>query len=213
MNRLRRKNHDSRFQPVAAEVLEVRSLLSASVHAAVAHAQHEVHGAAKPAAPVVVFPGTYNAVFHMQATIQGQQFSNDELFFDGTFHGASAGALAGKKVKIGINEPAINLGPGNLTLNSVIGTIQGKVLSFIDIGSGKHELVIAPSGHLAVTVASGGHTAKATVSANPANHILLDVTGSGTPADPYRFAQLVATYDVTKPTGAVGTVTFTISKP
>jgi hypothetical protein len=149
----------------------------------------------------------------MQATIQGQTFFVDELFFAGTFHGASAGALAGKKLKIGINEPAINLGPGNVTLNSVKGTIQGKVLSFNDIGSGEHELVIAPSGHLAVTVAKGGLTAKTTVSANPANHILLDVTGDGTPDSPYRFLQLVAPYQVTKPAGASGTVTFTLTRP
>jgi hypothetical protein len=211
MNRLRRQAGQSSQFPVAAEVLEHRSLLSATVHAAVAHAQHDIHSAAKQAAPVVVFPQTYDASVALNGTIQGQPVALQGEHFGGTFHGASAVALAGKTLKIGINEPAVNVGSGGTTLNSIKGTIQGKVLSFNDIGSGKHELVIATSGHLAVTLAAGGQTFKTTLSADPENHAKLDVIGDGTSLSPYELVQLGTAYLVTKPKGAIGAASFTFA--
>jgi hypothetical protein len=206
MSRLRRQSHCAHSLPIAAEVLEVRSLLSAGVHAAVAHAQHEVHTAAAQTVPVVVFPVDYHASLMIQGTLQGQAVNLKHLTFDGLYHGKPSAAIeVGKSVKISINQ-TINRIVDGVQVNSVKGAITGKVTGIAGGSQGAQTLTITPSGHITASLKIAGKNVNVTLSANSASPLSLSVDGSN------NFEAVSGQYQVTKPTGSTGTAKFLITQ-
>lgn len=206
MNRLRRLNDHSLSIPVAAEVLEVRSLLSAGVHAAVAHAQHVLPAGSKPAVPTILFPASTDSTFDIHGTVLGAPFVIKSLHFTTTSQHPTGIAEVGKSVKFTVNE-LIGQTQGDVTINSIKGTIGGKIAFINSPGGGANELEIVPSGHFTISATVSGHKINVTVSPDASHPLLLDIDSVN------NFGSLRGDYQLTKPTGATGFALFGFNIP
>jgi hypothetical protein len=178
----------------------MRSLLSSTAHAAIAHAQHELHGAASQQVPKVVFPSQYFAQLNAVGSFQGTAFEFHNVDFAGKFHKSSAPLQVGQTVKIAVNEK-IGQTQNGVTINSFHGTIGGKIES---ISADPQPIVtIVPSGHFTVSLTIAGHKVNMTVSAN-SNPLVITIDGEN------NFVFLEGSYQLTKPTGMTGAAGFAI---
>jgi len=176
MAKLRRTNRDSYQIPVAADELEMRSMLSAGVHGAIAHAHHSIHEAAAPKPVVVNFAGP----FHAQVNATGL----GTFQFDGNFSKASVTLGVGKSYAVSFSQ-ALNLNVGGAVIKGVAGALKGKVAGISD-----HVVDIIPSGKVTVTIAAGGHTLKVPVAPKPGSHATLTLNGSN------QFVSLTGTFSL-----------------
>src|SRR5258707_11142223 len=157
MAKLRRTNRANDQFPLAADVLEMRSMLSAgAVHAALAHAHHDLHSLGAPKPVTVNFAGA----FHANVNIAELGISN--LGFDGTFSKASVTLAVGKSYSTSFKQ-TLNLNEGGgLIINSISGALTGKVSAI-----NGHVVTIVPSGKITVAVTFGGHALNISIVPKP----------------------------------------------
>jgi hypothetical protein len=138
MAKLRRTDRNSYQFPVAADVLEARSMLSAGVHAALAHAHHDLHALAAPKPVTVNFAGPF------VATVNIAELGVSNLQFSGNFSKASVTLAVGKSYSVNFNQ-TVSFEQGGLTINSISGKLTGKVSSI-----NSHVIQITPAGKITV---------------------------------------------------------------
>jgi hypothetical protein len=149
MSRLRRLNSGSRLFHVAAEVLEVRSLLSAggaAAHAAMHHAAtHDAVGQTHAAGPLVAFHGAASATVNI---------GDDKVDSPAHLSVSKFEVALGSKVKASFSLSI----PQQGTHTSIKGTFSGTIINIA--GS---TMTLAPtSGSMTYSQKSAGKTVKAT---------------------------------------------------
>lgn len=163
MSRLRRSHRHSDRYPVAAEVLEVRALLSSTVHAAIAQAQHAVHAASNPATAT-----------HFAGPIIANTFVEELADFGfeigGKISKGSVGLTAGQvfSASFQIKPPSTAV----LPFKSVSGKLGGTVNSVTPLG-GKTVFDITPSGIIKASGILDGHHFTVKLAPKPGEHSTL----------------------------------------
>jgi hypothetical protein len=207
MSRLRRQSHCETLLPIAAEILEIRSLLSAGVHAAVTHAQHELQAAIKSTAPPVLFTITYVGSLNIDGTMNGSPVHLDNVNFSGAFQNPSATVKVGAPAKITINQ-LIDQTIGGITINSVKGTIGGRVSDIHDFGGGVRGLNLPPNTHFTISLTVAGKNINLKASANSASLVAMDIDGGN-----LLQALFVKNLAITNPRGFTGTFQIEFADP
>jgi hypothetical protein len=139
---------------VAAEVLEVRSLLSAgalvshAVHGAERHA-HASHPAAGPAF-------SYNGPFAGTLSVPSFSLSHS---YSGTLTIANTTLQAGAAFKSALNLPAVG-NVGGFNVGAITGKLAGTIASVVPQGSDQVITINPKSGSLSATVSFSGFTVK-----------------------------------------------------
>jgi hypothetical protein len=138
MRRRRRDRSDAFPGGLAAEVLELRSLLSAAtahvaVHAAVNY-QHAVHPASAPAF-------SYNGPIAGTLDVPAFGLSHS---YSGTLTIAKTTLNAGASFKAALNVPTVG-DVGGFTIGTITGSLSGKITNVVPQGSNQ-VITIAPKG-------------------------------------------------------------------
>ena len=152
MAQLRRKPNEWAPGPVAAEVLEVRSLLSgaaAAVHAAELHAAH-VHKAAT--VPSFSFKGSIGGTLNVPAF----SFTHDFL---GTLSISKTTLQPGAKFKASLSVPFIE----DLTVRGIKGSLSATINSNVPSGANKVITLTPTGGSLTGSLTFSGMTIKTTL--------------------------------------------------
>jgi hypothetical protein len=126
-------------------MLEVRALLSATVHAAVAHAEHAVH-AASHAATAIHFAGP------MTAAIDVEELANFGFEIGGKISKASVGTTAGQAFSASFQIKA-----SGSPFSSLSGKFAGTVNGVTSNPAGQTIFDIVPSGTIKATGILDGH--------------------------------------------------------
>jgi hypothetical protein len=178
MSRLRRLNGHSCLFPVAAEVLEFRALLSATVHAAVAHAQHALHPAT-PSAAAIHFAGPIVSEIAV-LELAGFGFELDGKLSKGSvILGAGQAFSSSFNVKVPAKVP--------VPVISVSGKFTGTVNSFAVVAN-KIVVDITPSGTINATARIDGQRFKIQLAPKAGAPMTLKLNADNT------FSSLRATY-------------------
>jgi len=140
-------------------------MLSAGVHAALAHAHHDLHSAAVKAA-VVNFGGP----IHANLTIAELGINN--FGFNGSLTKGTVTLATGKAFSLSFKQ-TLNVDFGGVTINSVTGAIKGKVTSI-----NGHVVQIAPTGKITVSITAAGHKLSLAIVPKPGVNSVLTLDGT-----------------------------------
>jgi hypothetical protein len=163
MTKLRRSDRDAPPFSVTAEVLEVRSLLSAGAHAAAAAAiqaqHHDVPTAASP--PPIILTGSQFADF-----IECAELGIANFHVDGRFQKASVAAIVGGKVHASWTQTGEFDGLG-FTITSIKCSIS-TVVTKIETSPTQTKFDFTPAGSLTLKGTFNGHSFTTKLKADPA---------------------------------------------
>jgi len=146
----RRAHSDSFTSGLAAEVLELRSLLS-SAAAAVGHAlhaanqHHAVHAASAP-------PFSYNGPIAGTLNVSAFDFSND---FSGNLVVSKTTLQAGAAFKVKLNIPPVGAVAG-YNIGAITGSLAGSITSVVSQGSNEIITISPKTGSLTASVSYSG---------------------------------------------------------